>query len=196
MKLIAGLGNPGKAYLGSRHNIGFDAIEALARKQGVVLKKGIFSKTAFCRMHYKGKEFILARPLTFMNLSGASIKYLAGKFKVASGDILIICDDLDLQLGRMKIKQGGSSAGHHGLESIASSLKDKDFCRLRLGIGRPKDKDFVSEYVLSRFTQSENGEKEQILRKAVQCCYIWAEFGINKAMEIFNKKVNKEQCNE
>src|SRR3989338_5399149 len=157
MKLIVGLGNPGLIYRGSRHNIGFRVVKALARAKRIALKKekGISSLSA--KASLDGCEVLLSLPLTYMNLFGSAVNGLIKKYKIepATG-LLVVCDDLDLGLGRIKIRASGSSGGHRGLRSIIEALKTEEFARLRVGIGRPvMAKSETSKYVLSPFAGKE-----------------------------------------
>ena len=131
---------------------------------------------------------MLAMPLTFMNLSGVAVSALVKKYKIDLNDLLIVCDDLDLEFGRLKIKPRGSSAGHRGINSIINSLVSKDFARLRMGIGRPRKSQRTSDYVLSRFNRKEGAQLKNILNAACDCCRTWISQGIDKSMNIFNQK--------
>lgn len=189
MKLIVGLGNPGSAYSGSRHNIGFLVVQSLAKVYKTQLKKerGVSAKTAKAKIG--GQLLILAMPLTFMNLSGSAVKALVRKYKVSLEDLLVICDDLDLDFGRIKIRPGGSSAGQRGLESIIDYFKSQEFPRLRIGIGRPKADDIdAATYVLSYFNNSEKKHLKAIIKKASSCARSWLEKGVIESMNIFNQQ--------
>jgi PTH1 family peptidyl-tRNA hydrolase len=185
MKLIVGLGNPGRLYTVSRHNIGFSVVRSLARHYKVVLKKDgtVFSLSN----QVKAEGLILALPMTFMNLSGSAVKGLLKKYKVSREDLLIVCDDLDLELGRIKIRPRGSSGGHRGLRSIIGVLESEDFCRLRLGIGRPQENVDTADYVLAPFAAREKEKIAWMVREARDCCLCWVSEGIGQAMNIFNK---------
>lgn len=185
MKLILGLGNPGIAYRGSRHNIGLAVVKALAKAEKKPLKKekGIPALSAKSAKH----NIILAAPLVFMNLSGVAVEALIRKYKVDFHDLLVVCDDLDLELGRLKIKPSGSSGGHRGLKSIIAAIDCEDFPRLRIGIGRPPQQENAAEYVLSYFTRDEREGIKNAAQEAVSCCQFWAREGILKAMNKFNK---------
>lgn len=185
MKLIVGLGNPGRLYTGSRHNIGFSVVKSLARHYKVALKKdgAVFSLSN----QVKAESLILALPMTFMNLSGSAVKGLLKKYKVSREGLLVVCDDLDLELGRIKIRPRGSSGGHRGLRSIIEARQSEDFCRLRLGIGRPQENVDTADYVLSPFTAREKEKIARMVREARDCCLCWVSEGIEQAMNIFNK---------
>ncbi|MFA5156962.1 MAG: aminoacyl-tRNA hydrolase [Candidatus Omnitrophota bacterium] len=188
MKLIVGLGNPGRAYAGSRHNIGFLVVEALAKEYGVKLKK-TFGRPWICaKAEIEGSSVLLAEPLTYMNLSGSAVAALLKKNKIGINNLLVVCDDLDLDLGRLKIRDNGSSGGHRGLESIIRSLASREFSRLRAGIGRPGDNMDASDYVLSQFKKDEKKQVLEIVEKACACVRSWIAEGVDKTMNTFNKK--------
>ncbi len=183
-----GLGNPGNIYADSRHNIGFSLIRALAKIHKILLKNDKGTSSLNGKGQIDGQNITLAMPLTFMNLSGEAVKSLLKRHRLALDDLLIVCDDLDLEFGRLKIKPGGSSGGHRGLESIIGSLKSTRFARLRIGIGRPVQSKNSAEYVLGNFTGKEKKEMKQILERSSGCCYLWLKKGVTEAMNIFNKR--------
>lgn len=183
-----GLGNPGNIYADSRHNIGFFIVKALAKNYRIPFKKekDIFSLSAKGKIN--DQNVILAMPFTFMNLSGAAVKALLKKYRIDLSNLMVICDDLDLEFGRLKIKPAGSRGGHRGLGSIIDSLGNQAFSRLRIGIGRPIHKLDASQYVLSSFTKTEKRQLKMIIKKACTCCEIWITKGITETMNIFNKR--------
>jgi PTH1 family peptidyl-tRNA hydrolase len=193
MKLIVGLGNPGKLYQNSRHNIGFLAVKALAKVYRISFKKdsGTFSLSA--RGKIKSQDVILAIPFTFMNVSGMAVSALLKKYKIDLEDLLVVYDDLDLEFGRLKVRPSGSSGGHRGLKSIIYSLGNQAFSRLRLGIGRPEADIDAAEFVLSSFTKEEKGRVKEIIQRAVQCCCIWLTKGVTEAMDVFNARSAKDE---
>ncbi len=160
MNLIVGLGNPGRSYANNRHNVGFTCINYFAKTQGIRFDK----KRGQARIglgEVSGGSIVVARPQTYMNLSGRSVSRLVEKFSVSPANLIVIHDDLDLPLGKIRIRQGGSSGGHNGVDSIITLLGSRDFIRLKVGIGRPaeaSEADIVA-YVLSNFT---TGEKQTI----------------------------------
>lgn len=188
MKLIVGLGNPGLFYSNSRHNIGFSVVKLLARLEKIALKKDKQAPALSAKFKAGSEYVILALPLTFMNLSGAAVRALIKKHKIDLGDLLVVCDDLDLEFGRLKIRPQGSSAGHRGIESVINSLGSDKFARLRIGIGRPQGSKEASKYVLSRFNRKESKQLESILNNACDCCTMWISQGMDKSMNTFNKK--------
>lgn len=188
MKLIVGLGNPGLIYANSRHNIGSTVVKFLASSLKTALKKDNSVFSYLGKTKYSRHELVLALPQNFMNLSGVAVKALLKKFKIMPLDLLVVCDDLDLELGRMKIRASGSSGGQRGLKSIIQHLGTQDFSRLRIGISRPKKAEDAAEYVLSGFLKKEKAAVQDIKEAAAECCLSWAEKGIAETMNMFNKK--------
>ena len=159
MKLIIGLGNPGSEYLNNRHNVGFMALDNLYSnylfENWRIKLGGLFSTASL-----GSEKILLVKPQTFMNLSGICVAKFKHFFKINVADIFVIYDDIDLEFGEIKIKQGGGDAGHKGVRSISQHLQTKDFNRIRLGIGRPSTKQEVSHFVLSNFSKT---EKDKLL---------------------------------
>ncbi|MFA5270703.1 MAG: aminoacyl-tRNA hydrolase [Patescibacteria group bacterium] len=163
MKLVVGLGNPGKKYERTRHNVGFMVLDALAKDLRVVLKKNL---------HFQAVEGVvdkiaLAKPQTFMNNSGISVRAIAKKYRVKPEDILIVSDDLDMEIGKLRYREIGSSGGHKGLQSVIDNLKTNIFPRLKIGISR-SDKLEPNEYVTSNFTNTQLAEVKRVLPVAVR----------------------------
>jgi len=189
MKLIVGLGNPGRGYASNRHNIGFICLNHFARTQGIRFNK----KQAQARIgtgQLAGTEVVVARPQTYMNLSGESVSRLVRKFNINLNNLLVIHDDLDLPLGKIRIRHGGSSGGHKGVDSIITHLESNDFLRLRVGVGRPAiteptEADIVA-YVLSDFTQDEKQTISQVIPKASQAIFCLLTEGLTAAMNKYN----------
>jgi len=188
MKLIVGLGNPGKLYVDTRHNIGFCVVKTLARIYKVTLKKDSRTFSLSAKADIDAQAVVLATPFTYMNLSGIAVRSLLKKYRIDLGNLLVVCDDLDLELGRLKIRPGGSSGGHRGLASIRQALESQDFARLRVGIGRPLYKGIAADYVLSNFTKKEKTEVGEIIERAVDCCRMWLNEGLARSMNTFNRK--------
>lgn len=183
-----GLGNPGDIYIDSRHNIGFSILDALGRIYKVKFKK---EKTVSClsaKCKLANDTVLLAMPLTFMNLSGMAVDALLKKYRLDLDRLLVVCDDLTLEFGRLKIRPYGLSGGHQGLKSIIDALKSERFSRLRIGIGRPQSAEDLSDYVLSPFTLQEKRQIKAIIKKAIACCGVWVLDGISKSMNIFNPR--------
>jgi PTH1 family peptidyl-tRNA hydrolase len=185
MKLIVGLGNPGKLYAKNRHNVGFRFINYLARHYHIHLD----SRQAKARIgsgEIDGEPVVLAKPQIFINLSGKSISPLVAKFAPSLDDLLVVHDDLDLPLGKIRIRKGGSSGGHKGLASIITSLGSDDFTRLRLGIGRPEGNQDVVAYVLSDFTSNEEIILAETITKAIEAVSCLLSQGLTTAMNKYN----------
>lgn len=185
MWLFFGLGNPGPSYRFTRHNAGFILIEKLEKEWKIPLDNFSFS-SLWGKRKLKGSELVLAKPLTFMNRSGEAAKALAGYFKLSPSDILVVCDDLDLPLGKMRLRKKGGSGGHRGLKSIIDLLGTEDFPRLRLGIGRPEEKGREADYVLSPFSQEEWEVFSAVLERAVGALEEVITSGLETAMSKFN----------
>ena len=183
MKLIVGLGNPGRVYVNNRHNVGFRCINYFARVHRIPVRE----RRARARLgigEVAGKRVVLAKTRTYMNLSGQAVSRLAHQFNVPLEDLVVICDDLDLPLGKVRIRQHGGSAGHKGMQSIIDSLASQDFPRIRVGIGRP-DGDEVS-YVLSDFTAEEREVVKEAIAEVAQALHCILAEGIAAAMKRYN----------
>jgi PTH1 family peptidyl-tRNA hydrolase len=187
VKLIVGLGNPGKEYAASRHNIGFLVINHLAREKGIALTERKF-KSRWGKGTLSGHKVILAKPHTFMNLSGEAVTAIAHFYKMAAQDIIVVHDDLDIAFGSLKIKTKGGSGGHHGIDSIISSLKDNSFIRVRVGIGRPDPGKDNAEFVLSSFNKAEAGTLKHIINEAQRCLGMLITHDPEFAMNRFHRK--------
>ncbi len=187
MKLIVGLGNPGKEYAGTRHNIGFMVIDALADALGVSLKKQAADFSESARAVSLGQRVLLAKPYTYMNLSGVAVKAMMVRHAIDAADLLVVCDDLDLAPYRLRIRPRGSSGGHKGLASIIAHAGTQEFSRLRIGIGRPAHQD-AAEYVLSRFAAAEKKAVADAVAHAAACGTMWLHQGITESMQHFNTK--------
>ncbi len=149
MKLIIGLGNPGSLYVNTRHNMGFKALELLAEREGLSFSEEKKFKCLLAQKNYKGEKVLFAKPLTYMNLSGDSVILLINYYKIPVEDILVVCDDLDSNPGRVRLRADGSSGGHNGLKSIIQNIGTEKFKRIKLGIGRDKNI-AVPDYVLGQ----------------------------------------------
>ena len=191
MKLIVGLGNPGNQYSHSRHNIGFMCVSHFAKTRSWDFeKKEGLARTAHGRLN--GEEIILARPQTFMNLSGEAVKKLAIKYRVKPEDLIVIHDEMDLRLGIIRIRKGGGTAGHNGVESIIGELGTADFIRLRIGVGRPQNAGAEEHrqmvgYVLGDFNPDEAEVIKKIIGEADTAIVSLIEEGLDTAMNKFNK---------
>lgn len=180
MKLIAGLGNPGTRYAATRHNIGFMVIERLAGEEAVCSRNSLRYKSAVAKLRKQGKEALLVRPLTYMNNSGVSIKSLMGKYRIDRHDLLVICDDMDLPLGRIRFRTRGKDGGHLGMRSIIEQLDSDEVARLRVGIGKPPAAAEAKDFVLSEFKEEEKETLRESIKISVFTCKEWLFCGISK----------------
>ena len=186
MKLIVGLGNPGSQYTWTRHNLGFLVIEALCAKKKVELRNSASNHGMLSKLEIQDVPCSLLMPTTFMNNSGLSVKKLADRQGIALEDILIICDDLSLSYGKLRIRPSGSAGGHNGLKSIIADLGSNQFARLRMGIDSPKNKAETVDYVLSNFTPVEKKSLPEFINHALDCVTCWVTEGAAVAMNRFN----------
>jgi PTH1 family peptidyl-tRNA hydrolase len=185
LRLVAGLGNPGSKYAGTRHNIGFRVVDRIAAEFGIGLQREKFG-AAFGRGKIEGRDVILAEPLGFMNRSGPPLRSLCDFFQVSRADILVIHDDIDLVFGRLKIKAKGGHGGHNGIRSIMDAFSGGDFARLRVGIGRSITGDRVADYVLDPFLPEEAARLTEIVDRARDAALAILCRGIKTGMNHFN----------
>lgn len=190
MKIICGLGNPGRQYEGNRHNIGFLVVEALAArwKADFTMSKW---EARLAQARFAGDTVLLIEPQTFMNVSGVSLGQAARFYKVPAADVLVVHDELDMPFGKLALKSGGGSGGHNGLNSIRESWGEETYGRLRFGIDKPAGpnaKDRVVGHVLGDFSKEERAALPDLITKACEGCEVWARDGMQKAMNAFNRK--------
>jgi PTH1 family peptidyl-tRNA hydrolase len=183
--LIVGLGNPGRDYRFNRHNIGFRAIDHLAKAWGITLGS-VRSKALIGLGQFGDVRVILVKPQTFMNLSGQSVSSLIRFYKIPLEKMLVIYDDLDLPLGTLRLRENGGSAGHKGMTSIIGLLASNAFPRLRLGIGRPAGRMPVEAYVLQNFSEKEEDLLSSLLDRSLEAVEVFIDNGMNMAMTQFN----------
>jgi peptidyl-tRNA hydrolase, PTH1 family len=166
--LVVGLGNPGKEYAGNRHNVGFMVAGLLASRMGAKFgrSKRAHAEVAEGRLGFGGPKLILAKPLTYMNLSGAPVSQLVQFFKIPVDNVLAVHDELDLPYGQVRAKRGGGEGGHNGLRSMSKSLGTKEYARVRFGVGRPPGRQDPADFVLSDFTAAERKELEFLVDRA------------------------------
>ena len=184
MKLIVGLGNPGAQYKGTRHNIGFAVIDEIARRAAVGFESAP-AEAVIAKWRRPEGGALLAKPLTFMNLSGQAVGELARYFKVEVPDVLIVVDEAQLPLGRLRARARGSAGGHNGLKSVIAHLGD-DFSRLRIGVGRGEQQRDLADHVLSRFEKEEASEVERMTTRAADAAEMFITSGIEAVMNAFN----------
>ena len=183
--LIVGLGNPGREYRETRHNVGFMVVDALARSLETSLSR-VQSNAVVGSGSLAGKRVILAKPQTYMNLSGQAVGPLMKFYKVPNERLMVIHDDLDLPLGVLRLRPGGGSAGQKGVASIIQRLGSQEFARLRVGIGRPNGSKDAADYVLNGFTRGEQATAEAALNRAVEAVRTFIQDDLDKAMNLFN----------
>jgi PTH1 family peptidyl-tRNA hydrolase len=189
--IFIGLGNPGREYRGNRHNIGFSVVNLLAQELGIKMLR-FHSKSVVGTGSYQNRPVILAKPQTFMNLSGQAVGGLVKFYKAPLENILIVHDDLDLPLGTLRLRPGGGAGGHNGLTSIIQQLKTQEFPRLRIGIGRPPGQMDAADYVLQDFLKDEQEYLSEILQTGVKACLSFAIEGLTQAMNLFNGSAIQE----
>jgi PTH1 family peptidyl-tRNA hydrolase len=185
--LIVGLGNPGPNYEETRHNIGVRILELWGRELGVRWSSRLFQSRSG-RARYEDKDLLLICPETFMNRSGLAVKACVGYFKIDPHRILLVHDDLDLPLGRLKVVKEGGAGGHKGVLSVMEHLGDSTFTRIKVGIGRPRYGEAVEAYVLSPFYADEGGVVEEVTRLAVKGCELFVSKGVAFAMNQINSQ--------
>lgn len=186
-KLIVGLGNPGSRYAATRHNVGWMLLDAFARKHGVaVSQRGFQGLYGELRWGPEAEKVILLKPLTYMNLSGRSVVQAARFYRVDPAGILVLVDDLDLEVGRLRLRAKGSAGGHNGLKSVIAELGTTEFARLRIGIGRPAPGWEVVDWVLAPFGEEDAAVVSAALPRAVEAVECFLTDGILAAMNRYN----------
>lgn len=187
MKLIVGLGNPTREYQATRHNIGFDAITRMCDDYRIRLDSK--EHKAICGKGYIGGEkVILAQPQTYMNLSGESVRELADYYKLTNEDVIVICDDINLDVGQLRVRRKGSAGGHNGIRNIIAQLGTEEFIRIRVGVGAKPEKWDLADYVLGRFPKEEEPVIREALEKVSRACECIITDGIDAAMNLYNRK--------
>lgn len=186
MKCIIGLGNPGRKYKETRHNIGFMVIDELLQRHDWTLNQGKF-QGKYGVEHYQGEKVILLQPQTYMNLSGESIRALMDFYQIDIEDILVVYDDLDLPIGKIRLRQKGGHGGHNGVRSAIDHLGTKSFNRLRIGIGRPQGRMPVVDYVLNDFSKDQQEDVTISVHDAADACEAWLGKSFTDIMNEFNK---------
>jgi PTH1 family peptidyl-tRNA hydrolase len=192
MKAIIGLGNPGMKYAGTRHNIGFDAVTAIADKYNLSINNKKF-KGVYADGHIAGEKVLLIQPQTFMNLSGECVREVADFYKLNPDEIIIICDDINLDVGRLRIRKKGSAGGHNGLKNIIAHLGTEEFPRIRVGVGEKTEGWDLADYVLARFDKDSEPVIREALANVVGAVETWISEGIDAAMNRFNVSAKKKE---
>jgi PTH1 family peptidyl-tRNA hydrolase len=194
--LIVGLGNPGAEYARTRHNAGFLLVQKLAENWRADWSYEKKFDARIARAEHAGRRVLLCEPQTFMNSSGDAVGTVAGFYRIALSRLLVVVDDADLPLGEIRLRPGGSSGGHHGLESIEQRLGSQQYARLRIGIGRERGARQITGFVLGRFNSTEAALMDKILMVAANQAQCWLDAGIQKAMSQFNGVAAGGSANE
>ena len=189
MKLVVGLGNPGRKYDGTRHNVGFDVVDVLAAGHHLEWESAPADALI---ARWRAASVLVAKPLTFMNLSGHAVGELMRFYKVEREDIVVIVDDANLELGRLRARPSGSAGGHNGLKSIIGALGSEDFARLRVGVGRGDARRDLADHVLARFDPQEREDVAEAVGRAADAAELFVSQGIGPVMNRFNRKEDGE----
>jgi PTH1 family peptidyl-tRNA hydrolase len=196
MMLVVGLGNPGKEYTLTKHNVGFLVVDELGKRVGIDILKSKF-QSLYGEGFLEGNKILLLKPQAYMNRSGGAVSSASDFYKIPPENIIVIHDEMDISLGRIMIKPGGGSAGNNGIKSIISSLGSKDFIRVRIGIGKPNAKSDGANHVLSNFNKSESAMVEESIQTAADAVLEIMNNGLEKAMNKYNvKSENKENTEQ
>jgi peptidyl-tRNA hydrolase, PTH1 family len=186
VKILVGLGNPGEEYRSTRHNIGYLVAEEIRERRGAP-REETQARSLLCRVDLGGSVALVARPLTYMNRSGEAVAALLERADAGAGDLLVICDDLHIEFGRIRLRARGSDGGHNGLRSIIRTLGTREFARLRIGIGPAGESVAHADFVLAPFRRSERAELERLVQSSADCAEAVVIEGIEKAMNRFNR---------
>ena len=188
MKVVVGIGNPGRAYGETRHNMGFWVVERWAKEEGWKFKKCPFPALA-ARGRIGGTDVVMVKPQTFVNGTGKIGRPVLEAYEVELADLMVVCDDFNLECGRLRIRSKGSAGGHHGLESLIEHLGSQAFPRLRIGIGKPVEQE-EAEYVLASVPRKERKLLEAAVRESIEALGCWVKYGVEAYMNRFNRKAN------
>ena len=183
--IIVGLGNPGPKYSGTRHNIGFQCIDRMAKRWGIEVSERR-AKAVLGKGSYRGQNVVLAKPRTFMNHSGEGLRYLLARFSAVPADLLVIYDEMALPMGKLRLRSTGSDAGHNGIRSIIDCLNTVEFPRLRIGIGRPDPESNYVTHVLDRFSQEDQTIIDEVVDRVILATECIIEESLERAMNKFN----------
>lgn len=186
MKCIVGLGNPGRKYEKTRHNIGFMVIDELASRFNTNLSE-VKHKAIYTITTINGEKVMLIKPQTYMNLSGEAVRPLMDYYKIATEDVVVVYDDLDLPVGKVRLREKGGHGGHNGIRSLIQHLGTKEFKRVRIGVGRPTNAQPVVDYVLQPFAKVETEEIKLVKLEAADACEMWLEKSYIDVMNAYNK---------
>ncbi len=186
IRVVAGLGNPGRRYISTPHNVGFMVVDALAAAERVKLRRSYRTNSRAAQIHLSGRNLFLVEPQTYMNRSGVSLNALLRKKGLPASALLVVVDDVNLEKGRLRIRSGGSSGGHRGLDSVIRELGTKDFVRLRIGVGGGNVKGDITDYVIKPFTGKKKEELEKMAEHATEVVRHIIDSGVESAMNEYN----------
>lgn len=189
MKLIVGLGNPGRKYEGTRHNVGFEVVDAVAARHRLTWES---APAEALIAKWRLGSALLAKPLTFMNLSGQAVGDLLRFYKMEPADLLVVVDEVHIDLGRLRARPNGSAGGHNGLKSLIALLGTEDFARLRIGVGRGDARRDLADHVLARFDPDERTIVAEVVARAADAAELFAAEGIGPVMNRYNRKEDAE----
>lgn len=192
MFVVVGLGNPGKDYANTRHNVGFDTLDLLAHRNNIKINKIKF-KSVYGEGSIGGEKVLLLKPQTYMNNSGIAILELYNFYKLSIKNIIVVVDDIDIEFGTIRVKGKGSAGSHNGLKSIIYHLQSEDFPRVKIGIGEKREGQDLANFVLSKFTKDERVDIDAAIEKAALAVETIVNYDINKAMNEFNSRGNRAQ---
>lgn len=192
MKFVVGLGNPGREYIGTRHNVGFEVIETLRRRCGLPTAQrrfeGLLCDAWFDKPVKGRRRVVMFEPMTYMNRSGRAVRQMVDFYKASRQDVLVVLDDMALELGRLRARVGGSAGGHNGLDDVLAQMGGDDVPRLRIGIGSPPPGWLWKDYVLSSFRQDEMPVIGEAIGKAADAVEDWVFDGLKAMMDVYNRK--------
>ena len=190
MKIVVGLGNPGKRYDGTRHNVGFAVIDSLASSPRAGRFQSRF-QAEVCELAEDADKVLLVKPETFMNLSGRSVRQIVDFYQLALPDLLVVCDDINLPLGKLRVRAKGTHGGHNGLRDIQNHLTTTEYARIRLGVDAPRDG--AIDHVLGRFSAAERRVMDDAVLLATQAVLVWMSQGVEACMNLYNGPKSQKQ---
>ncbi len=184
--LVAGLGNIGAEYAGTRHNMGFMVLDAWAQASNIVFEQGRYGSTA--SISFKGRKFILLKPSTYMNLSGKAVRYWMNELKIPAENLMVISDDLNIPFGTLRLRKNGSAGGHNGLANITELIGTQEYARIRVGIGNDFGRGQQVGFVLGKLSEEEQEQMKDICARVIEGVKAWATIGPDRAMNTVNTK--------
>jgi len=189
--LVVGLGNIGPEYAHTRHNMGFMVLDAWAKASNTLFESKRYGDLAVVTI--KGKNFYLLKPSTYMNLSGKAVRYWLGKLPITEEQLMVVCDDINLPFGTLRMRKRGSDGGHNGLKNISELIETQDFARLRIGVGHEFGEGEQIDFVLGELSEAQETQMEEISAKAIKGITDWAFIGIDRAMNFVNTKTQGKE---